>query len=277
MITHKGDVKMKNKNSEKDEINCLNKVVSSSVCGRYATAIHKYLKSICTDLNSSERPDFIYYDDTKAFGLEHCLVDGLPNDKGDSFSRKANNDIKNAIDNRNGDSEKDMVEICSIVSDSLNCLSDFSYECFINSFTRVCLNHNSKCEKDGDYGYKNHLRKFSSNITIGCLIEIPITYAYEKYVITNNGKSTEKTLCTLPFTYDMLNIIEEMSAFDFVIVCVHSTKHTGVTYFNPKNMQRCIRQQHIKPCDSFEYKKPPKTPITYRKTDGGYELKHNVF
>lgn len=266
---------MKNKSSEKDEAICLDKVISpsSDIRGRYARSICKRLMSIREQLQPDESPDFIYYDENMVFGLEHCLVDGLPNDKGDSFSRTTNHRILNIIDKRDGDLEKDMGEICPLVSDVLNCINNFSYDNFIKNFKRICSSHNLKCEKDNDYGYKNHLRTFSSNIEIGCLIDIPITYACRQYIVNNNGKSTEKYLPTIPFTHDMLDIIEDMSAFDFIIVCVHSTKYINVRCFDPKNMHRCIRQQNIDPCDYFEYKKPSKTSIKYRKINDTYEIK----
>ena len=84
---------------------------------------------------------------------------------------------------------------------------------------------------------------------LGCFVEIP--YIKEKeYEITVRGKTRVQSINGIPVTNDMLSIIKDMNAFDFIIICmscidVPSRDKDTICYcFSPGCVESGVREQN---------------------------------
>ena len=96
----------------------------------------------------------------------------------------------------------------------------FSYSKFIKNFDRVCSKHNQNCSY-----YRNRTIDIAAKraALLACVIEIPYFKSCtlgDTYEIADEQGSDIKKLIGIPFTNDMLRIIQSMNGFDFVIVCM---------------------------------------------------------
>ncbi|MCM1166655.1 MAG: hypothetical protein NC299_14255 [Lachnospiraceae bacterium] len=269
------------------ERECLDKVINSkNVVGDFATGIHRFLVANKENIVDSESPDFIIETDSEVIGIEHCLADvlfGVKHNDTQSLVRtqegratKKINDYKEHPDKFEKDLENGqaMGFVEGMVKERFDRREKFEYPKFISNFKRVCLDHNSKCDE-----YRNNVTEKLGKITrLACIIEIPYPNT-NVYLLTDTlHREHEQALQALPFTYDMLNIIEKMNGFDFVVVCMYCfdssgrKKGTKVYIFNTKKVQFCIKQQNIKPFVRFDYPNKYGVSINSKRVDGGYKI-----
>lgn len=80
----------------------------------------------------------------------------------------------------------------------------------------MCGEHNNNCEV-----YRERLNAIAAgkSITLACLVEIP--YSKETvYRITDAKGTRDLAIRGLPITEDMVLAIQNMTGFDFVILCM---------------------------------------------------------
>ncbi len=267
------------------EFNILTKALKSqNVKGDIPLSIHRILLSNINRIDDSgERPDFIVMADDEVIGIEHCQVDlffTIKRKKAQSMIGKQEKKITGLVEKY---SDKDLLETDikngKALKEALNLVeerhehrTDFVYDKFIDNFKRVCLSHNDNCD---DYKKRVNECAQNKNSSLACLIELP--YARELvYQITDDKGTREQALKGVPITYDMLNIISQMRGFDFIILFMDCFSHPKKKerlcyYFVPKNMYLCIKQQGIKPINSFGFKNsfglPFKTDISFPEED----------
>lgn len=263
------------------ELNILTKALDcQNVKGDIPTNIHEILRKNIDIIDSDgERPDFIIMAEDEVIGIEHCQVDlffRIKRKKAQSMVGKQEKKIDGLIekysdknllesDIKNG---KALKEALNLVEERYEHRTDFEYDKFINNFKRVCLSHNDNCAD-----YKKRVKDYAPgrNNTLACLIELP--YSKElTYIITDDKGTREQAIRGVPITKDMLKIISQMNGFDFIILFMdcfsRSRKKEHLCYyFVPKNINLCIKQQGIKPINSFDLKNsfglPFKTDIDF--------------
>lgn len=264
---------------KKKELECLEKVLRcKTIKGQFARDIRKalLLKKEYIDC-SGERPDIIIQDDFEVVGIEHCQVDVLfkiKKKKAQSMIGKQNNQIHELVKKYKDEEllEKDIsngkavTSVLKLVEERYDYRNLFKYSDFIKNFRRVCGEHNSNCDV-----YKENLNAISAgkNISLGCLVEIP--YSREMvYRINDTNGTREQAINGLPITEGMLLAIQNMSGFDFVILCMYCLDHPKKEkdiicyFFSPRAVVQGIKQQNIKPVYSFELLNPFGFPF---KTD----------
>ena len=134
----------------------------------------------------------------------------------------------------------------------------FNYLDFIENFRRVCGEHNNNC---GVYRENLNAIAAGKNISLACLVEIP--YSKETaYRISYANGTRDQAINGLPITEGMLLAIQNMSGFDFVILCMYclnnpkKEKDIICYYFSPRAVAQGIKQQNIKSVYSFELLNP---------------------
>ena len=256
---------------KKIELECFNKVLKCKRnIGKFACEMHQLLveRNRLVD-NSSESPDIIIKTNTEVIGIEHCLTDLLfrkKHNKATSMTRVQHSTSERLVekykdeellnaDIRNGNALKALLDI---VEEDFDLIKKFNYEAFINNFRRVCIDHNNNCET-----YRKKLKSYGSNHSIlGCLVELP--YSIErKYLITDNKGERIQALKGVPISIGMLETIQNMKGFDFVILCMYclnkpvQEKDYLCYYFLPRNVKEGIKQQRIKCVDRFDFANKP--------------------
>ena len=274
------------------ELECLNVLFDKNVVkGTFAQQMHKLLLNEEDNFREFEKPDFILEcEDGSVVGVEHCLVDVLftnKHKKAQSMVRMQDGEIHRKIDEYNNNPEKKAREIedgtamrwtIDSVNKRFKRREEFDYSAFIKNFRKVCSEHNSKCSS-----YRENLRQYIG-VSLGCLIEIPCAGDIDGYtVVDQNMKSRNQFLIGIPFTYDMVKVLENMTGFDFIIVCMYESLNPKrkakrkIYYFTPKNIMEGIKQQEIRLFRSFDFTKKYKIigrPI--ERKDGNYEITHEV-
>lgn len=261
------------------ELECLEKVLNcKNVKGQFARDIREVLlqKKEYIDY-SGERPDIIIQDRTEVIGIEHCQVDVLfrkKKKKAQSMVGKQNNQINGLVEKYKDEEllEKDisngtaLTSALKLVEERFDYRNLFKYSDFIENFRRVCGEHNNNCEV---YREKLNAIAEGKNITLACLVEIP--YSKETvYRITDANGTRNQAINGLPITRDMLFAIQNMSGFDFVILCMYcldnpkKEKDILSYFFLPHAVMLGIKQQNIKLIYSFELLNPFGLPF---KTD----------
>ena len=261
------------------ELECLEKVLNcKNVKGQFARDIREALlqKKEYIDC-SGERPDIVIQDDFEVIGIEHCQVDVLfkiKKKKAQSMIGKQNNKINELVETYKDEEllEKDIsngkavTSVLKLVEERYDYRNLFRYSDFIDNFKRVCSEHNNNC---GVYRDKLNAIAVEKNISLGCLVEIP--YSRERvYRISDANGTREQAINGLPITEGMLLAIQNMSGFDFVVLCMYcldypkKEKDIICYFFSPRAVVQCIKQQNIKPVYSFELLNPFGLPF---KTD----------
>lgn len=261
------------------ELECLEKVLNcKTVKGQFARDIREALiqKKEYIDC-SGERPDIIIQDDSEVIGIEHCQVDVLfkmKKKKAQSMIGKQNNQINELIEKYKDEEllEKDisngtaLTSVLELVEERVDHKNLFNYSDFNRNFKRVCGEHNNNCEV-----YRERLNAIAAgkSITLACLVEIP--YSKETvYRITDAKGTRDQAIRGLPITEDMVLAIQNMTGFDFVILCMYclnnpkKEKDIICYFFLPRAVGQGMKQQNIKPVFSFEL--PPSFGLPF-KTD----------
>ena len=261
------------------EFECLEKVLNcKNVKGQFARDIREALLQKKEYINCrSERPDIVIQDDSEVVGIEHCQVDVLfkiKKKKAQSMIGKQNNKINELVEKYKDEEllEKDIsngkavTSVLKLVEERYDYRNLFRYSDFIENFKRVCSEHNNNC---GVYRENLNIIAAGKNISLACLVEIP--YSRERvYCISDANGTREQAINGLPITESMLLAIQNMSGFDFVILCMHcldypkKEKDIICYFFSPRAVVQGIKQQNIKPVYSFELLKPFGLPF---KTD----------
>ena len=261
------------------EFECLEKVLNcKNVKGQFARDIREALLQKKKYINcSGERPDIVIQDDSEVVGIEHCQVDVLfkiKKKKAQSMIGKQNNQINELVEKYKDEGllEKDtsngkaLTSFLKLVKERFEHKNSFKYPDFIENFRRVCVEHNNNYSV-----YKENLNGIAAgkNISLGCLVEIP--YLKERaYRVSDANGTREQAIKGLPITGDMLLTIQNMSGFDFVILCMYCLEHPKKEkdiicyFFSPRAVVQGIKQQNIKPVYSFELLNPFGFPF---KTD----------
>lgn len=127
-----------------------------------------------------------------------------------------------------------------------------SYWDFVKEYTDKCkIAHHRKDE------YVHALSEFNKQITLACIIDIP--YAdVSSYSITDTKKRVNRRASNhLPISETMLQVIQMMNTYEFVILCTHcidddNYKRTDVKYFIPRSLGINLDQQNLRFCTKFE-------------------------
>lgn len=258
------------------ELDCIKKVIKCKYhIGEFASGIHSILfarKELidCT----GESPDIIINADSEIIGIEHFQADmlfsikrkkaqsliGQQSSIGEKLVDKYSDEELLDLEIHNGEAIK---PILSIVEDFFEIRSRFKYQDFINNFRKVCEDHNVKSKQ-----YKERLKEkgLEKPETLICLIEIP--YLKESvYNISDLKGQRKQRINGIPITRDMLKTIQNMKGFDIVIIFMYnlynreSEKDYLCYYFIPRNIEIGIRQQGVRPVNSFELVKYPNISI----------------
>ena len=224
------------------------------------------LPILCGEIVEAERPDFII----GSTGLEHFMIEVCQNyemPKGEisqtpigSIAREQMakhaqyvERFKNHPDELLAfiDSGEAIKYVEGCLNKTINTVSDFSYQDFIIHFHQVFLKHTKNIKE-----YYNQCK------TLGFLVEVPYNrpYGVHNYVIFDKGKCRNQNVQSIPFTRDMIRIMNE-SQVDFIILYmreVHYTprnkKHCQVVFLDiSQDIEKQLRQQHVVICDQFKY------------------------
>lgn len=278
------------------EIECLKRALThTDVKGDFAKNLRECLeqKKVHNTILDNEQPDFLIISENEIIGIEHCLVDVMfkvkkpnsPKRHAQSLIREHENKCIKIVDRYNQNPAIKEAELKSgkagdfladMLQDSFDAKDNFKYQNFIDNFRSVCLEHNDKCN---NYKKKisDHKNYHGQPIILGCVVEIPYpcidTWGY---VVTDlKSKKHRQVFYGIPITEDILYIIEDMSSFGFVILCMYcsdktkdDSKHTKVLYFNPKDVKVCKEQQNLCIYKHFEYDELP-VDITAENTEDG--------
>lgn len=194
------------------EKNCLKKTQA------YIPYANKHSKYVLNLLNGevieSERPDFLIKNDKETIGVEHFLIDTLIGEKKASRSRLRQSEINRTFnrfhDDLDGNEEKALRSIESIVQADVDAVQKFDYGKFIKEFERIVNDHVSKV---GDYK-KIQGTSFKTMF----LIEIPIA---KNKMIGINRKFDKEIIKgrRFPITDEMLRILRRISAdVDYIVI-----------------------------------------------------------
>jgi len=251
------------------EVECFEKVLEcNNILGDFAKNMRKQLID-CKDsiVVNSERPDIIVSSDDMTIGIEHCQIDvlfNIKNKKAQSMVKKHASEINKMVNKyKENDSLDDDINngeavepIFRVLKDRFEYRDSFSYSSFIENFQRVCKEHNDKSN-----AYRNNLEILYSakTIKLGCLVDIP--YPNERaYAISYNKGIRNQYMDGIPVTNGILNVVQTMKGFDFVILCMHcfdsKSRSTKCYYFCPSNMEMGIKQQRIPIIYSFDLLSP---------------------
>lgn len=89
------------------------------------------------------------------------------------------------------------------------------------------------------------------------LIEIPLSLQNTKYMVYENDNNHCLLLNSIPLTKEMVNIVSQMSNFDYAIILTYfkekKRKKCSLYTFDCKNIEISIREQRIHLYDSFDY------------------------
>lgn len=250
-----------------NELECLKKVLKyKAIKGQFAKSLYKKISQKEESIDcTSERPDIIIQTDTEIIGIEHCQVDMLfkiKRKKAQSMVGIQKSKSEKLIEKYK---DKDLLEkdiknntavssILDIIEESFEYQDNFDYLAFMNNFRRVTREHNKNCND-----YRNQLKANAPEKPhfLGCLVEIP--YLEEKkYIIIDTKGKRSQSLRGIPITTDILQSIQDMKGFDFVILCMwcidnpKKEKDIVCYYFSPCKIAENIKQQSIKPVSSFE-------------------------
>lgn len=265
------------------EFDCLQKVIKDKNKNEYANNIHELLFAYPIEKYiPNERPDFIYSDNDVAIGIEHCLIDSLYNEHGDSYARKKEHQINKALNDykKDQDLDKGYVFTTNMVKDAFNYRHNFKYSEFIDKFIKVCKSHNESCliSKENELSYKEKLNSINVNNIVVCLIEIPLFKESPHYALFDeyNNRHTQ-FINGIPITIDMINEFKKMNGFDYIVICATSNKFIKTYYFDIKNINESIRQQNIHIYNKFDYaKKPEIKAINTVKNGENYDTKFTM-
>lgn len=252
---------------KKTELECFEKVLKCNRnIGKFACEMHHLFVERKGFIDSSgESPDIIIKTDTEVIGIEHCLTDLLFRKKhnkaksmtrvqqytGEKLVEKYKDKELLNTDIQNGNALKSILDT---VEEDFDLHNKFEYGIFIDNFRRVCNEHNNNCET-----YRKKLKSMNSDhVTLGCLVELP--YSFErKYLITDNKGQRIQVLKGVPISVDMLETIQGMKEFDFIILCMYclnkpeQIKDYICYYFLPRNVKEGIKEQRIKWVNHFDF------------------------
>lgn len=240
---------------KKSERDCLNLISLAKVKSVYAKNLLNVLHLNDIDsFVSSERPDFVFENTTMNVGVEHCMIDSLYNEKLASHSREMNTKIRRAVDKAkvNYSSEDAASFLCDCIKQELDATNRFKYETFLKSFKSICMKHNMNAK-----AYRENLENNCKQTKIVCLIEIPLSFQNTKYMVYENDNNHCLLLNSIPLTKGMVNLISQMSNFDYAIILTYfkekKKKKCSLYIFDCKNIEISIREQRIHLYDSFDY------------------------
>lgn len=117
-----------------------------------------------------------------------------------------------------------------------------------------------KCRKAhlGRKRYISALSSYNKPITLMCIIDIPYMSNNAMYNFFDaNNKMSTRVSNHLPFSKEMLQIVQLMSTYDAVIFRTHCInddrpKRTDVKYFIPRALGTGMQQQDVTYCRYFE-------------------------
>ena len=252
--------------SKEKEKECFKRLLKcKSVFGSLAQSFHKEL---CTNTlvidDSGECPDLIIANSEIVFGIEHFQVDELfeiHRDKAKSLVGSQQNKCQQLVDKYH---DKDLLDqdiktgkaispILDMVEERERSRSSFDYGLFISNCNRICKSHNLRTS-----AYKERITaiSFGKKEKIYCLLEIPFLKV-PYYWVTDAGGKRKQAIKGIPITKDILTLIEAMTGFDCVILCIHPLeeppkgKHNICYYFDPKNVRDCATSQGIHIFNTF--------------------------
>lgn len=176
------------------------------------------------EILESERPDFILIKNNQRIGIEHFKADTILNQYSDSESVKNEMNTKNMYNKHHSDLLQNKFNTNSsandlefIINNSLEAMSNFDYDKFIDSFKRIFEKHAKKIPE-----YRSKCDE------IWFLIDIGIEYPNFTCFLKNGGYTR---LNTLPISYDMLKIFDGYNdKLQKVIVCSRSLNKYKFVY-----------------------------------------------
>lgn len=244
------------------------------VASRANEKTRKYINSLVPvcDKNfipiASERPDFVSNYGEYSYAIEHFLVDfcndGANNNQ--SESRRANRDVMSIYKKYHDPNigtikDTDIVYATQDIEEELNKILNislsFDYEKYVEAFRRVFEQHYSRVN---DY-LSNKLIK--GNITkIGFLIELHCDTPLMHAVYNNANVTFKGTHKAFPLTKEIVDLISTATKLDFVVISQFdegvSVEARDVRIYEPKDMDKSIREQRIKIYDKIYYEKTKK-------------------
>lgn len=163
-------------------------------------------------IEEGERPDFILIKNGHRIGVEHFRADTILNQHTDSESMKYDGERKAIFKKHNKALLNDEFDAISSANDieisinkSLDAVSKFDYEVFINNLNEVLEQHAGRVS-----AYKKKCDE------VWFLIDIGIENNYFTGLLDNGG---ETKISMLPVTGDMLSIFGKHKDVSRVIVC----------------------------------------------------------
>lgn len=214
----------------------------------------------------TERPDFII----GTTGLEHFMIEVCQNyemPRGEisktpvgSLTRKQTLQHSRYVARFQGhpeeltdfvDSGNALIYLENCVNKTINTISDFKYEDFIDNFKRIFNKHSNNINE-----YYKTCR------TLGFLIELPYLRPIGPhcYTISNAGSWRNQNVRSIPVTRDMIKILKS-TKINFLILYMRDVlstskdaRHCQVVYLDmSQNVEQQLIRQHITICDKFGF------------------------
>lgn len=211
------------------------------------------IKCLFGEVIDSERPDFLVQNQLGIVGIEHFLIDTLIGKKKAARSRIRQSEIKRTFnkyhDSIDGNEEKALKEIESIVQSDVDAIQNFEYNKFISEFERIIDEHLANVKE-----YKELHEDISR---LAFLIELPIP-KNRMIGLRIDGINEEIKGEKFPITIEMLRILKSIAnTVDYTIISVmHENYHNRpfVVYaFDNRNFEDYIVSQLKEVYRSFTY------------------------
>ena len=222
----------------------------------YIPRASKQIKTIMNLLNGeiveSESPDFLIKNEGGVIGVEHFLIDTLLERKNNSRSRSRQSEMKRTFKrfnkNIDGNEEKALSEVQSIIQADMDCVQNFDYNNFIKEFKRIVMEHTAKA--------RNYKQIHKELTKIMFLIEINIS-KNKMIGYVNNEMIDIKGRC-LPFTNEMLNVLKiALDKVDYIVISVMHENYKKCPYvvyaFERNKFDELIKAQLKKVYLQFTY------------------------
>ena len=234
----------------------------------------KYINSLVPICNkdffpiTSERPDFVSNCEECSYTIEHFLVDycndGINNNQ--SESRRANRDVMNIYRKYHDQvigtiKESDIDAASQEIEEELNRIVNislaFDYGKYVDAFRRIFEQHYSRVDE-----YLSNILIKRNSTRIGFLIEFRCDTTFMHAIYNNADVSFKGKHKPFPLTKDIVDLLRTAKKLDFVMISQFNEgvaiESQDVRIYEPNDMDKSIREQHIKVYDKVYYEKVKK-------------------
>lgn len=184
--------------------------------------------SSCEDISfeNQERPDFLFRNNNRLWGIEHISVPLLMIGNGNAeyieeshkcrtFNRYR---LDDGIDRLSGKEDNALSEIENIIKDRMSAVSSFSYNDYISEIEELLKSHDASV-------YRNNILKAYPNVTVSICFLLDIAFPREFSSSLEYKKNDAQWNCfsrrDYPFTYDFLNALQNKQFVDAFCIIWH--------------------------------------------------------